>query len=61
MPLAARSPRAGLRRDVAGGPLPPGLRENGLMAMLELLAPDFSLDLGIQDIVAGRLRFMIGT
>jgi hypothetical protein len=50
MPLAARSARTRLRRGLTGGALS-GFRENGLMA---------ADDRGIQDVVAGRLRVMIG-
>ena len=52
MPLAARPPRTRFRRGPTGGAFSPGFRENGLMA---------TDDRGIQDIVAGRLRVMIGT
>jgi hypothetical protein len=52
MPLAAR-PALGLGSGAAlPGARSPGFRENGLMA---------TDDRGIQDIVAGRLRVMIGT
>jgi len=53
MPLAARPARARLRRGLTGGTLS-GFPRNALMAT------DDADPGGIRDIVAGRLRVMIG-